>query len=81
LTKRVPNTSFKSALLLLLADLHPVLDDFDPAVHDVLLKLGAEFQELSILLFAAKAHRVFYSRGVVPASFKDDNFPGSRKML
>jgi len=43
---------------------HPVLDDFDPAVHDVLLKLGAEFQELSILLFAAKAHRVFYSRSL-----------------
>jgi hypothetical protein len=55
----VPNTSFKSALLLLLADLHPVLDDFDPAAQDVLLKLGAEFQEVSILLFGAKAHHAF----------------------
>jgi hypothetical protein len=69
------------ALLLLLADLHPVFDDFDPAVHDVLLKLGAEFQELSLLFFGAKTHHVFYSRAVVPTSVKDDNFSGRRKML
>jgi hypothetical protein len=71
LTKRVFNTSFKSALLLLLPDFHPISDKNDSAVYYLLFGYRTELQKLPMLFLGAETHYVFHASAVVPASVEN----------
>ena len=50
-------------------------------VHDVFLEYRTELQEALALFLGAEPHDVFDTGPVVPATVKDDDFPGRREVL
>src|SRR5688572_6187646 len=50
LAEGIGDAGLEPPLLFLVADLEPVLDDLDPAVHDVFLERGTELEESIVLL-------------------------------
>src|SRR5580704_4967274 len=78
--ERILEARFEAALLFLLTDFQPILDEDDAGVGNIFLHSGAKFEELAILLLSAKAHDALHAGAVVPTAVEDDNFTSSRKM-
>jgi hypothetical protein len=74
LADRIVDAVLEPAALLLVAHFHPVLEQDDAAIGDVLLDLGAERKESLVLLLRAESHDVFDARPVVPAAIEDHHF-------
>ena len=70
----------KRLFLLLVAHFQPVFDQHDAVVGDVLLELGADFEEALVLLLGAEAHHVFDAGAVVPAAIEDHDLSRRREM-
>src|SRR5262249_24871098 len=81
LAERILNTSLKTPLLLLLADLQPEFDQDDPRPDDVAFEYGTILNEGVVLVLRAEIHHVLHSGSVVPAAVKDDDFTGRREVL
>src|SRR5204863_6052407 len=56
LAEGVLDPGLEPPLLLLVTYLQPELNENDPAVHDVLLRLGIELEEAAVLLLRAESH-------------------------
>ena len=76
----VVQARLEPALLLLVADREPVLDEDDPGAQQVVLELGAGPEELLVLLLRAEAHHVLDARAVVPAAVEQDDLAGGRQV-
>src|SRR5271166_1078072 len=68
LPQRIVNAGQKTALLLLLSDLKPELDQHDPAINYVLFDLGTQYQKLPVLLLGTKPHDMFNACAIVPTA-------------
>jgi hypothetical protein len=68
--------ALEPALLLLVADREPVLDEDDPRAQEVSLKLRAGAHELLVLVLSAEAHHALDAGAVVPAAVKEDDLAG-----
>src|SRR4029453_6696741 len=71
----------EAALLLLLADFQPDLEQPDAAIDHVLLDDRAELEEALMLLGCAEAHDVLDAGAVVPAAIEDHDLAGRREVL
>src|SRR6185295_10893085 len=69
------------ALLLLVADREPVLQQNNPRADQHPLELGAGPHELGVLLIGAESHDVLDPRPVVPASIEQHDLAGGRQVL
>src|SRR5262245_33017303 len=81
LPQRIVDARLEPALLLLLADLQPHLDQDDATVDDIFFHLRAQVEKTAMLGLAAKAHDVFDAGAVVPAAVEDDDLAGGRETL
>jgi hypothetical protein len=79
--QRVVEASLEAALLLLVADREPVLDEDDPGPDEHPLEFGARAQELPVLLLGAEAHHPLDAGAVVPAPVEEDHLAGSRQLF
>ncbi len=71
----------ESALLFLVADRKPVLDQDDAAAHQHSFEFRAGAEELAVLLFSAEAHDALDAGPVVPAAVEEDHLAAGRKVL
>src|SRR5262249_31610525 len=76
LPQRIVDARLEAALLLLVADLQPELDELDAGADDVPLELGAAFQEALVLLVGGEAHHALDAGAVVPAAVEDQDLAG-----
>src|SRR6267154_2294843 len=56
LPERVFDASLEPTMLFFLSNFHPVLNQNDSGVNDMLFGNGAEFEEFLVLIRAAKTH-------------------------
>ena len=80
LLRRIVQTRLEAALLLLVADRQPVLDEDDPRPQQLALELRAAAHELLVLLLRAEAHDVLDAGAVVPAAVEQHHLAGGRQM-
>src|SRR5713101_8942033 len=80
LPERVLNPRLEAAVLLLLANLQPILDEGDAAVHEIFLDGWADLQESVVFLLRTETHDVFDARSVVPATVENHDLTGSGEM-
>ena len=71
----------EAALLLLLTDGEPELDEVHAAVHEVPLKLGGLHHELVVLLVRAEAHHTLDAGPVVPRAIEQHDLAARRQVL
>jgi hypothetical protein len=76
LAQRILHARLEAPLLFFVADFEPDLDQFNAAVHDVILGLRAQFEKAAVLFLGAEAHDVFHTKAVIPTAIKDHHFPG-----
>src|SRR5215831_10925798 len=74
LTKRILHARLEPSLLLLLSHFHPVLNENDSSINNVLFHLRTELEEASMLLFRTKSHHVLHSGAVIPTAVEDHDF-------
>ena len=78
---RVLHAGFETALLFLVADLEPDLNELDARVHNVLLRLRAQFEKIPVLLVRAEAHDVLPPGAIVPTPVENHDFARRGEML
>src|SRR6185312_2168444 len=71
----------EAALLLLLADFEPELDQDDAALDGEFLDLRAQFEKALVVFGRAKAHDIFDAGAIVPAAVEDHDLAAGRKLL
>src|SRR4029077_1133401 len=81
LAEWVVDARFKPALLLLITNLKPNLEELDTIFHKIFLNGGTEFEKASVLFRSAEAHHVLDASSVVPAPVKDHDLTLGREML
>ncbi len=81
LPQRIFDAGLEAAFLLFVADLQPEFDQGDPGLTEVLLELGTELQEASVLFLGAKPHHFFDACPVVPTAIQDHDFARRWEML
>src|SRR5205085_7444156 len=81
LPERVLDARFEPALLLLVADLEPDLDQLNAAVDDLLFEHRRDTEKPLVLLLGAEAHHALHAGAVVPAPIEDDDFARGGEML
>ena len=81
LPDRIVDARHETALLLLLTDLEPDLEQPDAAIDHELLDDRAELEEALVLLGRAEAHDVLDAGPVVPAAVEDHDLAGRREVL
>jgi hypothetical protein len=69
----------EAALLLLVADREPVLDQDDAGARSIRSNSGA-VEEVLVLLVGAEAHDVLDAGAVVPAAVEQDPLAGGREL-
>src|SRR6185436_20728384 len=80
LLRRVLEAGLEPALLLLVGDRQPVLDEDDPRAQQVALELRARPHELLVLVRRAEAHDVLDAGAVVPGAVEQDHLSGRRQV-
>ena len=73
---RIGDARLEAALLLLVADGEPVLDEDDPGAHEHALELRARAHELLVLRVGAEAHDALDAGAVVPAAVEHHHLAG-----
>src|SRR6185436_15546751 len=80
LLRRVLEARLEPALLLLVGDRQPVLDDDDPGAQEVALELRARPHEVLVLVLRAEAHDVLDAGAVVPGAVEQDHLARRRQV-
>src|SRR5262249_19835635 len=70
----------EAPLLLLVADLQPVLDEDDAGLDDVALESRHELQKGPLLLLRREPHDLLDAGAVVPAAVEDHDLPCRREV-
>src|SRR4030081_889828 len=81
LSKWVFDTRLEAALLLCLPNLHPILDENDAGIHDVLFHQRTDVEETAMLFFGTEAHHIFHAGAVVPTPIENRDLSSGREML
>src|SRR6516165_4028539 len=81
LSQRVLDARLKSAFLLVFTYFKPVFDEHDAPVYDILFYDWAQFQEAGVLVLTTKAHYALNTCAVIPATVKDHDLSGRRKVV
>src|SRR5277367_4450855 len=68
LPERIVDPCFESSRLLVGADFEPILEEHDPAIDYVLLRIGTALEEDTMLLLRTEAHHILHSGAVVPTA-------------
>ena len=78
--RRIGQALLKPALLFLVADRKPVLDQLDSVTDQHAFELGAAVQECAIFLFRAKSHHPLDPGTVVPGAVENDDLARGGQM-
>src|SRR3954469_20327472 len=80
LADRILDARAEPALLLLVADFEPQLDENDAGVDHLSLELRRDVQPPLVLLVGAETHHPLDAAAVVPAPIEDDDFAAGWKV-
>src|SRR6516162_7855544 len=80
LSQRIIDAGLEAALLLLVADLQPIFDEYDAVVDDEQFELGAHLEEAAMLRLRTETHYVLDAGTVVPTAVEDHDLASRREM-
>src|SRR5215471_11551181 len=79
--RRIFNTREEALVLFLFRYFEPVLQQDDSLADQKALKRWAVPEKLPVLFLGTKAHHVFNSGAVIPASVEDDDFTSGGQLF
>lgn len=79
MAQRIVDPRFKPALLFVIADFQPVLNQLDTSVYDEFFDLWTNFEEVAVLFFRAKPHDMLYASADVPTAVEEYDLAAAGK--